>query len=89
METFSALLAIWADIYRSPVNSPHRGQLRGALMLYLIRALINSWINNREAGDLKRIRAHYDVTVTISINYPSTNHAYSGAAIFPEILITV
>ena len=29
METFSALLAIWRGIHRSPVNSPHKGQWRG------------------------------------------------------------
>ena len=32
METFSALLDICAGIHRSPVNSPHKGQWRGALM---------------------------------------------------------
>ena len=26
---------------------------------------INSWINNREAGDLRQHRAHYDVTVML------------------------
>ena len=45
----------------SPVNSPHKGQWRGALMFYLIRTWINAWVNNREAGDLIRHRAHYDV----------------------------
>ena len=63
METFSGLLAICAGIHRSPVNSPHKGQWRGALMLSLICAWINDWVNNREAGDLERRRAHYDVTV--------------------------
>ena len=29
----------------------------------LIFVWINGWINNREAGDLRRYRAHYDVTV--------------------------
>ena len=33
METFSALLAICAGIHRSPVNSPLKGQWRGALMV--------------------------------------------------------
>ena len=42
------------------VSSPHKGQWRGALMLSLICARINSWVNNREAGDLRRHRAHYD-----------------------------
>ena len=39
----------------------HRGQLRGALMFCLVCAWINDWVNNREAGDLRRHRAHYDV----------------------------
>ena len=29
----------------------------------LICAWINGWVNNREAGDLSRNRAHHDVTV--------------------------
>ena len=41
----------------------HKGQWRGALMFSLICAWINGWVNNREAGDLRRYRAHYDVTV--------------------------
>ena len=48
-------------IHRSPVNSPHKGQWRGALMFSLICAWINSWVNNRDAGDLRRHRPHYDV----------------------------
>ena len=50
-------------IQRSPVNSPHKGQWRGALMLSLICIWINNWLNSRETGDLRRYRAHYDVTV--------------------------
>ena len=50
-------------IHRSPVNSSHKGQWRGALMFSVICVRINGWVNNREAGDLKRYRAHYDVTV--------------------------
>ena len=53
-------------IHRSPVNSPHKGQWRGALMFSLNCIWINSWINNREAGDLRRDRAHYDVIVMIN-----------------------
>ena len=49
--------------HRSPVNSPHKGQWRGALKFSLIRVWINGWVNNREAGDLRRNRAHYDVIV--------------------------
>ena len=61
METFSALLVLCAGIHRSQVNSPHKGQWRGALMFSLICAWISGWVNNREAGDLRRHRAHCDV----------------------------
>ena len=63
METFSALLAFVRGIHRSPVNSPQKGQWRRALMFTLICAGINGWVNDRETGDLRRDRAHYDVTV--------------------------
>ena len=45
------------------VNSPHKGQWCGAFMFSLICAWINVWVNNREAGDLRRQHAPYDVTV--------------------------
>ena len=73
----SALLAI------SPVNSRHKGQWRGVLMFSLICVSINGWVNNREAVDLKRYRAHYEVTVMDpsdllaveqAYNYPTTNN---------------
>ena len=41
-------------IHRSPVNSPHKSQWRGALMFSLIYTWIRGWVNNREAGDLRR-----------------------------------
>ena len=50
-------------IHRSPVNSPHKRQWRGAFMFSLIWAWLNGWVNNREAGDLRRHHAHYDVIV--------------------------
>ena len=50
-------------IHRSPVNSAHKGQWRGALMFSLICTWIYSWVNNPEAGDLRRYRAHCDVSV--------------------------
>ena len=63
METFSAYWPFVQGIHRSPVNSPHKGQWRGALMFSLICTWINGWVNNREAGDLGRHCAHYDITV--------------------------
>ena len=55
-------------IHRFPVNSPHKGQWRGALMFSLICARINGWVNNREAGDLRRYHAHYDVIIMLKQN---------------------
>ena len=63
METFSSLLALCAGNSPVPVNSPHKGQWRGALMFSLICARINDWVNNREAGSLRRHLGHYDVNV--------------------------
>ena len=61
-------------IRRSPVNSTHKGQWRGALMFPLICNWINGWVNNREAGDLRCHSAHYDVTVII---FFEANSSYS------------
>ena len=44
------------------MNSPHKGQWRGALMFSLIWTWTNGWVNNRDAGDLRCHRAHYDIT---------------------------
>ena len=51
---------------RSPVNFPHKGQRRGALMFSLICAWTNGWANNRDVGDLRHHRAPYGVTVMVS-----------------------
>ena len=63
MWRFSASLTICAGIHRSPVNYPHKGQWRGALMFSLTCAWKHDWVNNGEAGDLRRHGAHYDVIV--------------------------
>ena len=55
-------------IHRSSVNSPHKGQWRGTLMFSLICVWINDWVNNREAGDMRRYRAHYDVILMLCPN---------------------
>ena len=69
METFSELLALCAG--NSPVTgefpTQSKGQWRGALMFSLICALINGLVNDREAGDLRRHRAHYDVIVMVAL----------------------
>ena len=67
METFPRYWPFVRGIHRSPVNSQHKGQWRGALMFSLICARINGWANNCEVGDLRRHRAHYDVTVMVLV----------------------
>ena len=52
-------------IHRSAVNSPNKGQWRGALMSSLIWAWTTAWVNNRESGDLRRHRSHFDVIVVL------------------------
>ena len=49
------------DTAACTVKSPHKGQWCGALMFSLPCAWINDWVNNREAGDLRRYRGHYGV----------------------------
>ena len=57
-------------IQRWPVSSPHKGQWCGALMFSLICVWTNRWANTRDAGDLWRAHAHYDVIVmNISANF--------------------
>ena len=67
---------VWG-IHRLPVNSLHKGQWRGALMFSLICVWINGWVNNLEACDLRRYRAHYDVTVMLFLQCIRVNDVYS------------
>ena len=49
-------------IHRWPMNSPDKGQWRGALMFSLICSWINGWGNDGEVGGMRRHGAHYDDT---------------------------
>ena len=62
METFSMLLAICAG------NSPFPAQRPGtrSFDVFFDLRLNNGWVNNGEAGDLRRHCAHYDVTLVQS-----------------------
>ena len=72
--------------HRFPVNSPHKGQWRGALMFSMICAWINSWVNNHGDGDLWRHRAHYDINVmTIWIYVTRCIPIYSYSCFFVTI----
>ena len=61
---------VWG-IHRSPVNSLHKGQWRGALMFSLICSWLKAWVNNRETGDLRHHRAHNDVFI---MEYHNISH---------------
>ena len=57
METFSTLLALCVG------NSPVTGGGGGGRDIFLICAWTNGWVSNRDADDLRRHNALYDVTV--------------------------
>ena len=67
-------LALCAGNSPVAVTSPHKGQWRGTLMFSLIYAWINDWVNNRDAGDLRRQRGHYDVIVMENLEIASLYH---------------
>ena len=74
---FSRYWPFVRGIHRSPVNSRHKGQWRGALVFSLISTRINGWVNNEGVGDLRRYGTHYDVTVmstTVSSLWPTWHH---------------
>ena len=85
---------VW-EIHRSSVNSPHRGQWRGALMFVLICVWINGWVNNRKAGDLRGYRAHYDVIVMYFVRWTQMrvmshyNHTVSDHKHFHRVFNSV
>ena len=63
METFSALLAICAGNSSVPGEFPTQRPVTRSFDVYFDLPRINGWVNNCKAGDLRRNRAHYDVTV--------------------------
>ena len=60
METFSALLAICAGNSPVPGEFPTQRPVTRSFDVYFD---LNSWVNNGEAGDLRRHPGHYDVIV--------------------------
>ena len=89
-------------IYIFPMKTPSNGnifcvtgplcqeQWRGALMFSLICAWINDWVNIREAGNLRRHRAHYYVIVVPeSYNRKDTQHKLAFTNVFKILIIDV
>ena len=61
METFSVLLAICAGNSPVPGEFPAQRPVTRSFDVFCDLRLINGWVNNRKAGDLRHYRAHYDV----------------------------
>ena len=80
-----ALLAICAGNSPVPGEFPAQRPVMRSFDFYsLICTRINGWVNNGEAGDLTRHRAHYDVIVMTSPDILAINrslHAYTSPSI--------
>ena len=64
METFSALMALCAGNSTITGEFPsQRPVTRSFDVFFHLRLKKIAWVNNREAGDLRRHHAHYDVIV--------------------------
>ena len=64
---------LWGN---SPGNFPRKSQWHGVLVFSLICTWRNGWISNRKAGDLRRHRSHYDVTVMCRFIVYSIKYTY-------------
>ena len=84
MQTFSALLASCAG--NSPVPGEFLAQrpVTRSFDVFFGCVWINEWVNNREAVDLSRYRAHYDVIV---INYCVTRD--DNVSIMPTLIMSM
>ena len=76
METFSALLAICAGSSPVPGEFPAQRPVTQSFGVFFDLCLNKRWVNNRDAGDLRRYRAHYDVNV-IQMRRVITSHSLS------------
>ena len=77
----TSLMIVYSTVYSGADQGKHESSVlpafvRGihrwsakALMFSLICAWINGWVNNREADDLRRHRAHYDVIEMYCISF--------------------
>ena len=81
METFPALLAICAG--NSPVSGEFPAQMpvTRSFDIFFDLLWINCWVNNREAGDLRRYRAHFDVSVMFNNEWSNTIVWFKSTAV--------
>ena len=76
METFSALLALFAG--NSPVTGESHAQrpVTWSFDLFFDRVWLDDWVHNCEAGDLRRHRPHCDVIVMVGQNIIGIKYIY-------------
>ena len=94
METFSALLVLWEGNSLVTSEIPSQRLATRNFDVFFDRRLTNDWVSNRDTGDLRRHRAHYDVTVMCSLLPPLSIAAIAYAyfpfcSISPELVRTV
>ena len=65
METFSALLVICAGNSSVTGEFPARRPVKRCFDVFFDLRLNEGWVSNREAGEWRRHRAHYDATVMV------------------------
>ena len=65
METFSALLVLCAGNSPVPGEFPAERPVTRSFDIFFDLRLNKSWVNNCEADDLRRYRAHYDVNAMV------------------------
>ena len=63
METFCTLLALYAGNSLVPGEFPSQRLVTPSFDVFFDLRLKNGSVNTREAGDLRRYRAHYDVII--------------------------
>ena len=76
METFSASLALCVGNSPATGEFPSQRPVTQSFDIFVDVRLNNGWVNNREAGDLRRYRTHYDVTV-MSMAKPHERSSYN------------
>ena len=62
-EPFSALLAICAENSSVTGEFPAQRPVTRSFDVFFDLRLNERWVNNIEAGDFRRHRSHYDVTI--------------------------
>ena len=86
METFSELLAVCEGNPSVTGGFPSQRPVARSFDVFFDLHLNDAWANTRDAGDLRRHRAHYDVTVIYSIHtrndIGAANNACRGLSTF-------